>query len=446
MMVDAYGLASSCASPEARAAFETAQRAFAGHRPQTAFAIGASLSADPHHIPALALKGFGQVLLARAELGAEAHDTFTAATAAVNESADTTTDERALVSALRHATEGNLRRSADVLDTSFADRPATLLPFKLAHQLRFMAGDRAGMLKASRRMLRAWEETAPGAGFMLGCHAFALEEHGRFEEAERAGRLAVELDADDAWGLHAVSHVFEMRGETARGIAWLEQSRLTWSGCNNFAFHVAWHLALYHLERGDHARVLSLYDEDVRPTQTDDFRDVSNAVSLLWRLEAHGVDVGDRWAHLSEVLLNRQSDATLAFASLHTLAGLLAIGDDTAADHVVAAIRRRAAGSDEQAAVARDIALPIAALMAGARILGARATVLSIADRLVELGGSNAQRDFFLLWVARHCAASGDRDGADRLLRVRRTFRRDDRLAVAVADALPPASSLQTIN
>jgi hypothetical protein len=90
MMVDAYGLASSSASPEARAAFETAQRAFAGHRPQTAFAIGASLSADPHHIPALALKGFGQVLLARAELGAEAHATLAAATAAVNESADAT--------------------------------------------------------------------------------------------------------------------------------------------------------------------------------------------------------------------------------------------------------------------------------------------------------------------------------------------------------------------
>jgi hypothetical protein len=316
----------------------------------------------------------------------------------------------------------------------------------LAHQLRFMAGDRAGMLNASKRMLRAWEETAPGAGFMLGCHAFALEEHGRFEEAERAGRLAVELDADDAWGLHAVSHVFEMRGETARGIAWLEQSRLTWSGCNNFAFHVAWHLALYHLERGDHAQVLTLYDEDVRPTQTDDFRDVSNAVSLLWRLEAHGVDVGDRWAHLSGVLLNRQSDATLAFASLHTLAGLLAIGDDTAADQVVAAIRRRAAGSDEQAAVARDIALPIARLMVGARTRGAKATVLSIADRLVELGGSNAQRDFFLLWVAHHCAASGDSDGADRLLNVRRTFRPDDQLAMAVADALPRSSSLQAIN
>src|SRR5215207_6079809 len=51
---------------------------------------------------------------------------------------------------------------------------------------------------------------------------------------------------------------------------------------------MAWHLALFHLETGDHDRVLAIYDTQVRPHPTDDFRDVANAVSLLWRFEQEG--------------------------------------------------------------------------------------------------------------------------------------------------------------
>jgi tetratricopeptide (TPR) repeat protein len=441
MTVDAYGLATSSGSPEARKAFEAAQRAVAGHRPQAGPALAETLAAAPDHIGALALKGFAQVLLARCELAYDARQSFEAAQRALTSSASSTLDERTLVGALGSAVAGDLRQSADMLDSGFAERPATLLPFKLAHQLRFMAGDRAGMLRGCNRMMRFWDETLPGAGFLLGCHAFALEEHARFEEAEAAGRLAVEIDPDDAWGLHAVSHVYEMTGRIEQGIAWLGQSRATWSGCNNFAFHVAWHLALYHLEQGDHETVLWLYDHDVRPTQTDDFRDISNAVSLLWRLESHGVCVGDRWDDLADALLRRQGDATLAFAGLHTLAGLLAIGADAAAGAIVDALRHRASGSDEQAIIARDVGLPVALFIVNAAQASNRRRLLAIVNRLPELGGSNAQRDFFLLWMTRQMVASGDLDGARSLMHVRRHYRDDDRLSRTVMPAAGPLAS-----
>jgi hypothetical protein len=440
MLVDTYGLVSSSSVPEARAAFERAQRAVAAHRPQAGPALTDTLAVDPDHVGALALKGFAQVLLARSELANDARQSHEAAGAVLTHR-DPTRDERVLVASLGVAVDGDLRRAADVLDDGFVDRPASLLPFKLAHQLRFMAGDRAGMLRASNRMLRAWDETMPGAGFLLGCHAFALEEHSRFEEAEAAGRFAVELDQDDAWGLHAVSHVYEMTGRIEQGIDWLDQSRATWSGCNNFAFHVAWHLALYHLERGDSERVLALYDRDVRPTQTDDFRDISNAVSLLWRLEAHGVNVGDRWDGLADALLRRQGDATLTFASLHTLAGLLAIGADSAAQHVLEALKARAGGSDEQAMLAREVGLPVAAFMINAAAATNRRRLLAVVRRFPELGGSNAQRDFFLLWMTRQMAAAGDHEAAHSLINVRRRYRNDDRLSRAVTRSTLPLPS-----
>ena len=80
-----------------------------------------------------------------------------------------------------------------------------------------MLGDAAGMLAASQRMMTVWSPDRPAAGFLLGCHAFAIEEHGAYAAAEAYGRQAVAMEPDDAWGLHAVSHVHEMRGETADG-------------------------------------------------------------------------------------------------------------------------------------------------------------------------------------------------------------------------------------
>ena len=115
-----------------------------------------------------------------------------------------------------------------------------------------MLGDASGMLASSARILDRWSPSGAGYGFLLGCHAFALEELGHFEAAERIGRRAVEIEPADAWGLHAVGHVYEMQGRTGQGIAWLEAARPAWSRCNNFTFHIAWHLALFQLERGEH--------------------------------------------------------------------------------------------------------------------------------------------------------------------------------------------------
>ena len=75
----------------------------------------------------------------------------------------------------------------------------------------------------------------------------------------------------------------------------------------------------------EHEQVLKIYDEEVRPQQTDDFRDMANAISLLWRLNQTGVDVGSRWADMAEIALRRRHDTTLVFASLHTLAALVAM-------------------------------------------------------------------------------------------------------------------------
>lgn len=428
MRLDAYNLSTSTVSSEAETAFEAAVHALAAHSPNTGVALQSTLAADPDHVAALALKGFANLILARSELVAPAADALAAARKAMANRDGGTRDEQVLVHALSAAVDGSFSTAAQRLDEGFAERPATFLPFKLSHALRFMLGDANGMLSASNRVMEVWSEDLPAAGFLLGCHAFALEEHGYYEAAEAVGQRAVYLQPDDAWGLHAVSHVHEMRGDTAAGIAWLEGGRSAWSRCNNFAFHMAWHLALLHLERGDHGQVLKIYDEEVRPQQTDDFRDMANAVSLLWRLNQTGVDVGSRWRDLAEIALKRRHDTTLVFATLHTLAALAAIGEYSGVRDILSALELKAAGNGDQARVAAEVGLPLARIIAGM----STGTDRKMLDRLVldipMVGGSNAQRDFFLLAVAKAAGTNGDTAGLSRIRAVRGRLRAEDRL------------------
>lgn len=428
MRHDVYNLSTSTVSNEAETTFEQAVHGLAAHRPSTGAALQATLAADPDHVAALALKGFANLILARSELVAPAAQALADARRAMKSRDGGTRDEQVLVSALDAAVQGAFSTAASRIDDGFAERPATFLPFKISHSLRFMLGDAKGMLAMSNRVMQHWREDLPAAGFLLGCHAFALEEHGQYDAAEIAGQRAVALQPDDAWGLHAVSHVYEMRGETADGIEWLEKGRKSWSRCNNFSFHMAWHLALLHLERGDHERVLRIYDHEVRPQQTDDFRDMANAVSLLWRLNQTGVDVGARWSDLAETALQRRHDTTLVFAALHTLAALTAIGDHEGAQDMIDELDRKASGSGDQAKVAREVGLPLARIIAGLGTSTDSHQFKRVVMDLPKIGGSNAQRDFFLLAVAKAAGSRGDLASVSQIRKVRCNLKVEDRL------------------
>lgn len=421
-MLDRFGLrhATDCAA----AADHFADAAFAAlaHRPGAPEALAAALAADPDLVAAHALKGLATVILARGELMPGARAALAQAEAVMSRAGP---GERAMVLALREAVEGRLSAAARVLAARAVEAPQELLVIKLAHAFHFMSGEPAAMRAIGAAALPHWSDEMPGAGFLHGMHAFALEETGDWGAAEAAGRRAVALEPLDAWGAHAVVHVFESDGRPRDGEAWIESHRPHWRGCNNFAYHMSWHLALFHLERGSRDRALALYDAEVRPTPSEDFRDVANAASLLWRLRQEGADVGDRWDELREIALRRAQDMTLAFASLHHLLTLVATGERAAA----AAVADRFAAETGEAARA---AAPLARLIVGLEP-GEEAPCLSrLAAGVQRLGGSHAQRDVFLRTLARWAAARGDAAGLDAVLRLRRTQRRDDRFARAL--------------
>jgi hypothetical protein len=436
MLIDRFSGVHSTDCAEAIRCFEDAVRCVAQHRPGAAEALDAALGHDPGLVAAHVLKGFAVLMLARIEFEPAARRSLAAAQAARSALAAPTRSEQALVGALEQACAGRRLAAADLLEARLADEPGDFLALKLAHGLRFMAGDHAGMLAASGRALPTWTDDRPGAGFVFGCHAFSLEEAGLYAGAEAIGLRAVAIEPADAWGLHAVSHVHEMQNRTREGVAWLGASRASWRRCNNFSFHLAWHLALFHLEAGETEETLRIYDEDVRPSPTDDYRDMANATSLLWRLEQFGVDVGGRWAELCAIAKARAHGTSLVFASLHHLLAALSAGDRQTAAALLATLEAKAAVPSEQGHVAATVGVGLARVLMGLDARQNRTDLARLAQDLPRMGGSCAQRDVFMRSLALIAADRGDDIAFERVMSIRGANRRADRLSALAEERL----------
>jgi tetratricopeptide (TPR) repeat protein len=395
---DRRGVAVTTESAAAVSHLDEAIGSFLGHRADACVHLDRALSADPGLALGHCLYGFAKMLLGRGELvdAARRHAAKMRASLALR--GGTAREER-LCRALAHWLDGDMEASAATLEQALVAEPLDALSFKLAHQLRFMLGDAVGMRLAAEKVLPHWRADVPDRGFILGCHAFALEETDALAEAERAGREALEIAPLDAWGCHAVAHVFEAKCRPADGLAWLAGHERRLSGLNNFAMHLAWHAALFHLARHDSDAALDLYDRKIRAQKTDDFRDIANAASLLWRLEIEGVAVGRRWEELADIAERRIGDGSLVFAQLHYMMCLLGSGRRTAASDMLAAMRRRAGEeTGTQARVLAHVGLPMAkALFCFASGDAHRAVALAgpLRDNLRHIGGSLAQRDIF---------------------------------------------------
>ena len=444
MLNDVYSGQHTSTSTTAVAAFERAVAGLGKHRPFGAD-LDAALAHDPALVGAHALRGISQVLLASQQAVALSRHLVKASRAALEIAGGGTAGEQALVEAHELAANGRLKAAAARLEQHLANHPRDFLSAKLAHALRFMSGEPNRMLATTSAILPHWSAGMAGYGHLLGCHAFGLEETGDLASAERTGRAAVACEPHDVWGLHAVAHVMEMRGETTAGTAWLEPTAALWTACGSFGFHLAWHLALFRLAAGDNARALALYDAHLVPSPGADFRDVANAVSMLWRLEQDGIDTGDRWDFLAAIAEQRRSDTTYVFGSLHYLIALVASDDLAAANDVVEALRCSARSRDtDQAEVSARVGVRLAEVIIDMTRRGAsRADIAVLARRLPELGGSNAQRDVFLRTLLLIAAGAGDVAAVSTLTDLRLQQRRVDRFHDLVSRRLRHSPALR---
>lgn len=308
-----------------------------------------------------------------------------------------TARERDHVTALGLWLEDDLPALEAHFETMLAEQPTDVLTLRMLHYLYFYDGDAERMRQSVAQRLADFAGH-PLEGYVKGMLAFAHEEAGDYDPAERLGREAVRANPEDIWAAHAVAHVMQMQGRWREGTEWVGELRPHWQHANNFRCHLFWHQALYHLAGNELDAVLEIYDAELAPVIADDFYlDVCNAASLLLRLEALGCAVGTRWQPLAAMAEHHVDDAELVFASLHYLMPLLRT-NSPAAVRLMASLEQWAERDSAQGHVVREVALDIARFLQAVQMqdtAAARRLFERFRPRLHRIGGSHAQRELF---------------------------------------------------
>lgn len=318
--------------------------------------------------------------------------------------------ERGHAAAAKAWLEGRFDQAAHLYGAVAIEHPRDLVAIQAAHVIDFNLGDSAMLRDRIAQALPYWNHGMPGYGYLLGMHAFGLEETGNYGRAEDVGRHALALDARDPWAVHAVQHVFEMQGRVHDGIEWLNATSPNWAD-SALAFHNWWHLALHQLELGDIPAALDVYDRLVHPKETAVALELIDASQLLARIALRGGAVGTRWEALADCWARTEEGGFYVFNDLHALLAHAFAGREQATKALLESIELAAAGTGTNAENLRAAGLPIAhaiVAMAAGRPGEALERLMPVRSRSYRIGGSHAQRDLVNLTVVGAALASGN--------------------------------------
>jgi tetratricopeptide (TPR) repeat protein len=387
---DARGNAITGATPDALALYEQAVSAFLCHRGAPLESARAAVRAAPAFVAARQLEAW-LLLVSRDRRDAEPAARAFQGLAKLPANAR----ERAHSEAIAAALQGESARVPQLLDALLTQTPHDVVALAVAGGFDHLLGDTAAYARRATRALADWTFGMPGYHAVLAMQAFALEESGEYGRAEEAALGALDREPLDLRAHHAIAHVHEMRGDPEAGIRWMGKRSARWAMTGAAATHHWWHLALFHLERGDKAHALRIYDRRIAalPSQLSELIDASG---LLWRLELAGAAPGARWQTLAERWAPFAEDAFCPFNDLHAMMAFAGAGRDDLAQRLLDATRRTAARPGAVGAMARLVSEP-----AGRAIRAFGLGDYASAEQLLRalppvshrIGGSHAQRD-----------------------------------------------------
>lgn len=327
--------------------------------------------------------------------------------------------ERAHWAAADRCAAGDWHGACAAWEQILLQHPRDLYALQWAHLFDFYRGDARNLRQRVARVLPEWPRDDALHPYLLGMHAFGLEENNLYAQAEAVGREAVAGDAKVPWATHAVAHVMEMQGRFDEGRRWLHEHEAVWAEGNGFSGHHAWHLALFHLEAMDLTGALALHDAHQGSAHAVLTLQRLDGAALLWRLrllDTDGtLDLAARWADLAQGWdLTPRDAGHSAFNDVHMLIALIGLRDAARAQSLFAAVHRRAErGTDSNAAMAREVGLPLMrALLAFDAGDAAEAIRLlaPLRESAHRFGGSHAQRDLIDQTLLAACAMPhGDR-------------------------------------
>jgi tetratricopeptide (TPR) repeat protein len=324
--------------------------------------------------------------------------------------------EEAHVTALSQVVQGARAAGVAVLDRHLMNYPFDIV----AHQAAALGDGFLGRFHRIRdraaRALPLWPKNMPSYGSLLAFHAFGSEEAGDYVRAEDESREAAELEPLSFWPHHTVAHVMEMTGRPEDGLGWMSAREPLWSTPEHMnQVHIWWHKALFHVELGQYAAALALYDGPIRETQRPLCLSLTNASALLWRLDILGCDIGGRWQELADLWPGHADGKCLVFGDIHAAMAELRAGREAQVEQRLGMMRDTAASDAEAAGLYRAVGIPVVEGLTAFH----RGNYGDAVERLMpamydlwQIGGSHAQRDVVNWTLTEAALRGGKRDVA----------------------------------
>ena len=324
--------------------------------------------------------------------------------------------EEAHVTALSQVVQGARAAGVAVLERHLMNYPFDIV----AHQAAALGDGFLGRFHRIRdraaRALPLWQKNMPSYGSLLAFHAFGSEEAGDYVRAEDESREAAELEPLSFWPHHTVAHVMEMTGRPEDGLGWMSAREPLWSTPEHMnQVHIWWHKALFHVELGQYAAALALYDGPIRETQRPLCLSLTNASALLWRLDILGFDIGERWQVLADLWAGHADGKCLVFGDIHAAMAELRAGREAQVEQRLGMMRDTAASDAETAGLYRAVGIPVVEGLTAFH----RGDYADAVERLMpamydlwQIGGSHAQRDVVNWTMTEAALRGGKRDVA----------------------------------
>lgn len=323
-----------------------------------------------------------------------------ASVAAIEGNAYANARERRHAAAARPWLHGDIARAYRLYGELLRDYPRDRLALLVAHALDFRLGRREMLCDRMAAVLPHWDARDPEYGYVLGLHAFGLEETGNYDQALAVARKSLELVPDNVSAIHVIAHVLEMRGPPDKGIAWLRGTQPIWMGNASFRIHLAWHLALFQLDADAAADALSTYDTLIAPQLDGGNNGLVDASALLWRLQLCGTGSQSRWREVTGLWMRPRTICNRAFELVHAVMALAASKEHACARRLATRLEGdamlRARSGKEELALARPLAAAIMSFCRGDydAAVESISAIRAAADRC---GGSVAQCDLIHL-------------------------------------------------
>uniref|UniRef100_A0A8C9Z819 Tetratricopeptide repeat protein 38 n=1 Tax=Sander lucioperca TaxID=283035 RepID=A0A8C9Z819_SANLU len=303
-------------------------------------------------------------------------------------SQDISPREKLHVKAMELFSRGHFPKACDVWEDILVDHPTDMLALKFAHDAYFYMGAQTQMRDSVARVLPHWKPHMPLFSYLNGLYSFGLLETRLYDQAEKVAMEGLALTPDDAWAVHSVAHVYEMKAEVDKGLKFMESREKDWQVSDVLASHNYWHWALYFIEK---VKIVMSF-----LSQANSWHNICVFVMV----NVSGVCVKDRWRELLQVTQPHTDDHVTLFNDMHFLMASLGAKESGTSQRLLEGLQELAKepGDNQQHQLAGTIGVPMCqAIMEYDQGNYNRSVELlyPLRYRVVEIGGSDAQRDIF---------------------------------------------------